>query len=322
MISFPSSASSFVQNYGSLFLPITADSAAFELVRRVSSVRNANITGIVAGLGVSFYFARQTSTLIGLSGIALYLAFRVIAALNRAFSIAYPHIEKDYNNLQQEFTLTSEVELDRQDPKFYEELDALADQLELQTDPIQKKWENFHFSFVTGIFLLNCHNFLFSMYDRLVEETKDLKTDQARFTKMAELLKDPHFDPDKTFGKVLFFFLRTYRLPRCKGFNISLPNLKNPERDTTTFLFLGTPSEADHNLFISGNRLEKKLNELYNETIDSLSEFLHFLSPSTPYDFFDAPISSYVVKDEQPLPGDYGNPDNPFWIRPRQANNE
>ncbi|HEY5235062.1 MAG TPA: hypothetical protein VIJ14_02690, partial [Rhabdochlamydiaceae bacterium] len=216
------------------------------------------------------------------------------------------YLEESAEMLQQRFTFTSEKELDAQDANFGEQFKDLIDQVKPETALLREQWKDPHVTINTRLLLGNCQAFLFGIYNQLEEATKHLETDPpTRLARMAAIFKHPGFDPDKTFHRALLILHRTYREIRCRGFYLTLPNLKNAPDDEKTSPVLGDSlTPADCHLFITGTGNESKMKRTYNQTIDRLGDLLKCIYPNSPY----------IIKDEQLLPGDYDNPTNPFWI--------
>jgi hypothetical protein len=305
---FPSSLISFSQSYGSLVFPIAADFVTAAVFKRATCFGKAQFAGLIAGVGVSYMLASRTSTTIVVTGAALYLIYKLIVC-NPPYRACIHDLEESDERLQRRFTFTSEKELNAHDPDFGAQLKALTDEVKPQTNLLREQWKDPHVSLNTWILLGNCQAFLFRIYERLEEATKHLETDPpARLAKMAALFKHPDFDPDKTFDRALLILHRTYRQIRCRGFYLTLPNLKNVPDDGTTNPILGTPLDiADCHLFITGTGNESAMKRTYNRTIDRLGDLLNCINPNSPYN----------IKDEQLVPGDYDNPTNPFWIFPK-----
>ncbi len=124
---------------------------------------------------------------------------------------------------------------------------------------------------------------------------------------MAELLKEPNFDRENVFYKAFHMLNYVYRFVRCKGYIISMPNLRNVPKngDKSSSVFGAAITVPYSNLFITAREgPQRELRTIFNDTQKNLAGLLQIVYPDSPF----------TAKDEQSIPGDYGNPGNPFKI--------
>ena len=314
-VSFPSST---ISKYGSLVLPIAADIAVSFLLSRVTQIRTAKISGLAVGAGVACFCASRTSWTIGLTGAGLYVIYKVVVNLN--FSNLKPHkhtyienLEKSFHALEQKFVFTSDRRMDVKDVGFNDTFRDLIQHLQPETDPIRNQWSDPAVLAQAKKLLIDCQTLLFQIFSRLEDATQHLQDNrEARLQMMSHLLLDGSFDPDKAFVKSFFLLSRIYRSVRCKVYYIHIPNLSGVKENERTSCVLGAPLTQEYcALFISGSGPQGALNQIYNETQDRLAGLVKLMYPKSPC----------RIKDEQPIPGDYGNPTNLFTINTRPMKN-
>ncbi len=260
-ISFPSLSVVFSARYGITYLPILADLSAYAVFSRVMTSAKAQMAGLVAGVGVAYVFASRTTTLMGLTGVALYLVYKVCVHAYLYHMSTYQHVfiedlEESFEKLGNKFVVTSEKVLDRKDPEFNTKTEALSNELHLQTEPLKKQWEDPAIIHETQVLLTDCQTFLFKIYRDLEAKTEHLKSNpQACLNKMVELVNS---DPNEKFSRAFFILSRAYYAIRYKRCFIRLPNLQNSEEATKTG---STNTVKECELFISGSGPHREMNK-------------------------------------------------------------
>lgn len=305
-----SSIISFSQRYGSLFVPIAADLAVYAIFRRATWMGTIKNASTIVGLGVSYFFGRQTSTAIGLTGIALYLAYKIIAhdylyPIKPSKHLNIDDLEQSYSKLAAKLTYTCDRQLDEQDDHFKDKFKSLLAELKSETDTIRAKWDSPAVLDETRQLLINCQTLLFQIQGKLEKATEQLWLEpKARDAEMARLLKEPGYDENEAFNRALLLLNLTYRSIRGRIFVISLPHLRNPTGDKTFVITVGVLNSKDNDRFFDPHQPHFQLKNIFNTTQERLTHFVKVY-------YNDARL---LVNDEQPTLGDYGNPDNPFRI--------
>jgi hypothetical protein len=314
-VSFPSS---FVQNCSTLFFPIAADFVTTAVFNRVTSQNKAQAAGFTAGMGALYFFGRQTSTEIGLTGAVLFLIYKVIVFLDHSLKqninecrenliASLQDAEKGLLEAQEIFISVSNEPLDFTDPAFNTQLTDLSKKLTLTNLVLEGLWKDQDFLKSIQIIMSNCRTVLLETHSVLKLEMWYQESNPEKvLQKMAAKFMNPDYKREKEcFDSIFSSFNRIYRLIRCKGCVISLPNILNfPGRNFSRLVGSGTIDYQYNNFFITGTGLQHDLNTIFNDTQDQLADLLNLVYP-------DSPLNA---KDEQPLPGDYGNARNPFRI--------
>ncbi len=313
-VSFLSLATSFVQFCGSIISPIAADLATTRVFKCTAYCGQAQSAGVAVGLGVLCFVGTQTSTITGSWGAWLYLVYKIMSIEDlrpskQNLAASMQAAEKQFFTIQKSLVYVSYEALDYKDPEFNTQFMALSKELISQRDPLQEIWEDPDFLIKTQEIMNCCQHTLFGVHTILNRQAASLSMQEAlepRLPKMAKLLKNPDYAfEEKLFDKAFCLLNLIYRLVRCKGFLISLPNLLNHPEDGDFFQLVSSeaisPEYSD--LFISGEGQLCELNKIFNATQDRLAKLLQLVYPGSPLN----------VKDEQPTPGDCGN-GNLFWI--------
>ncbi len=327
MISFPSSASSFVGSYGSLFLPIAADFVTTSVFKHATGFGKAQFAGSIVGAGVFCYSASRTNWTIGLAGAALYTLYKAVSVFRSHHThptnpthhsshdnpIIAP-MEKSFKVLLKKMSYISDRALDYSHPQFTDHVKALKMELEPQITHHSKQWENPDVIEQTRSLMIQCQGLLYKIDGILDDQTQDLQANpQARLQKKAELLKSESFIYHCAFHRAFHFLTHSYRMIRCKAYTISLPNVQNFPGKNYASSPWGTELTVEYfNRFIQGDSPQREMNRIFNDTQDKLADLVKAVRPNFPY----------LVKDEQPFPGDYNNPTNPFRIFARETKTE
>ncbi len=221
--------------------------------------------------------------------------------------ITTAEVEASFDLLLTKLTFTTPLVLDYADEFFKTHFQHLIMSLKSQTASHCQQWENPDLIDQTRSIMIRCQGLLYQIDGILDDQTQHLNP-QARLQKKAELLKDENFDHHLAFNEAFDIFIKAYNLIRSKAFTLSLPNIQNyPKGKFESAPLLGDLSHEYCVRFMKGNSPQRELNILFNETQEKLADLLKAAYPDSPH----------LIKDEQPIPGDYNNPGNPFWIYPR-----
>jgi hypothetical protein len=313
-VSFLSLATSFVQSCGSIISPIVVDLATTRVFNRTAYCGQAHVAGSLAGIGVLCFVGIQTSTITGSWGVWFYMMYKMMniedsQPSKQILAASMQAAEERWRELQIKLVCISYEMLDYKDPEFNTQFTALSKELISQRDPLQKIWEDPDFLIETQEIMNCCQHVLFGVRAILNRQAASLSMQEAReprLPKMAKLLKDPDYAfEEKLFDKAFCLLNLIYRLVRCKGFIISLPNLFNHPEDGDFFQLVSSEAISPQygDLFITGEGQHRELNKIFNKTQHKLAKLLQLVYPGSPLN----------VKDEQPTPGDCGN-GNLFWI--------
>jgi hypothetical protein len=307
-VSFISSTTSFLHNYGSLILPVAAELVTVVVFKRTTSSK-VLFAGFVAGIGVSYFFDKKISLAIGLTGAVLYIIYKVVTTTSSStqkqdLPASMKDVEDRWSELKTKLICISDKALDFDDPELCTQLTDLSKELRPQTKQFRAKWKDREFLIEAKEIMICCQKILFGVHASLEQKKLCLWSNSAQ--KMAELLKDPdHAREKQLFDSAFTLLNKSYRVARSQGYLISLPNIINyPDRNFSTLLTGGSVSTTYFERFFSRTGLHHEMNTIFNNTQDRLSNLLQHVYPGSPFN----------VKDEQLLPGDYGNNGNPFRI--------
>jgi MFS superfamily sulfate permease-like transporter len=311
-VSFPSSTVHFFQNYGSHILPVTKELVDVFVFKRTISSDKALFVGFVACMGVTCFFDKKISVAIGLTGAIVFLIYKVsthFATQKQDLDASMQAADRKWLELQKKFTYDSNEALDFANPAFDTQFKALTEKLISQTELIRAQWKNPDILDETRNILNHCQNILFQVRTILKRQTADLELDrEARLQKMAELLND-HDMENKVFHRAFSLLNEIYRMARCKGYVISLQNISHyPDRNFSSIVTdVDVPKEYFElfNNFFTRIGPQRDLNKIFNDTQSKLAGLLKLVYPGSPLN----------AKDNCAIPGDHGNPNNPFRIR-------
>lgn len=308
-----SSLTPFVQTYGSLFLPIAADLVTTSLFKRATRDGKAELGGSIAGIGTLYFLGRQTSLVIGLTGAVLYLIYKgtaIIQAANPHLNLAGDMIvvEREWLELQKSIDYVAEEALDFTASDFQTKCNDLIEKLEPQTLPLKKMWENQDFLIKTQRIVEQCQKVLITIHTDLKQQVfAESSNLTVRSQKMAALLKDPSYRlANELFGRAFTLLNEVYRIVRCKGYTISLPNILNCPDKKHSMIATDEEIASEYcQLFFTDETPQRAMNKIFNNTQDELAGLIQILYPDSPL----------TAKDEMYIPGDFGNPSNPFKIK-------
>jgi hypothetical protein len=310
-VSFPSKIAFSVNDPFSIILPIAADRVTIAVFKRLVSEDKARFAGSIAGIGTLCFLGKQASLAISLTGAALYLLYKVVISFNFSFKpnldAALQDIEKELSKTEKAFSYISNKELDALDPEFDNQFAELLTEIVAETNVLRSLWENPEFLPSIHLIMISCRTLLITIRGLLQLETTDLQHNpEARLQKIAMLLQDPnHVVEKQIFDKAFSLFNKIYRMVRCKGYVVTLPNVRNSPKGHDFYVTNVTITEEYADLFFQHGTPQSAMLMIFNTTQDNLADLLQLLYPDSPL----------TAKDEVYIPGDYGSPDNPFKIR-------
>jgi hypothetical protein len=316
-VSFPTATVYFFQNYGSHILPVGTELVDLVVFKSTTSRSKGLFAAYVAAIGVSYFFDKKISLTIGLTGAVLFLIYKVITttsfltqkqALEPSvdFSTQKQNLAPSMQDLENRWlALTTKLVFDSykvlnfKDPEFNTHLTALTKKLRPQTKLIRAKWENEDFLIETKEIMICCQEILFGIHTHLKQKTAGLlPSRETRLQKMVKLLNG-HTKGKQVFDRAFTLLNNIYRVIRCKGYIISLPNIRNfPKGNDSSLLVTGETITAKYcDLFFTKTEEQQELKMIFNDTQDQLADLLQLVYPGSPLN----------AKDEQLFPGDYNS---------------
>lgn len=303
-VSFISSTTSFLQNYGSHILPVAAELVDVVVFKSTTSSSKGLFAGYIAVTGVLFFFDKKISLAVGLAGPILLIIYKVITQKQDPLA-SIEDAENKWNALTTKLVFESKKKLNYTAQNFHIQFTEHTKELRPQTEKIRANWKNRDLLIEAKEMMLCCQKILFKVHTSLEQKTASLLLmRETRLQKMAKILND-HAMEKQDFDSAFTLLNKIYRLVRSKGYMIALPNISNyPDRNFSSIVTGETINLKDCDRFFTKTGEQHEMNMIFNDTQNRLSALLKLIYPGSPLN----------AKDEQSLPGDYGNPTNPFRI--------